>query len=54
MVFMVQVWDLVVRVANLERFYKAKLVNIVIRRWILGSKLDLGPTVGSDKGGSWA
>ena len=51
MVFMVQEWDLVVKVANSERFYRAKVDNIVIGRWILGSKLDLGPKVGSDKVG---
>ena len=27
------------------------MANIVIGRWILGSKLDLGPKVGSDKAG---
>ena len=48
---MVQEWDLVVKVANLECFYRAKVANIVIGRWILGSKLDLGPKVGSDKVG---
>ena len=32
-------------------FYGVKVVNIVIGRWILGSKLDLGPKVGSDKVG---
>ena len=51
MVFMVQEWDLVVKVANSERFYRAKVANIVIGRWILSSKLDLGPKVGSDKEG---
>ena len=49
MVFMVQEWDLVVKVANSEHFYKAKVANIVIGRWILGSKLDLGPKVSSNK-----
>ena len=43
MAFMVQEWDLVVKVANLECFYIAKVADIVIGRWILSSKLDLGP-----------
>ena len=41
MAFMVQEWDLVVKVANSERLYRAKVANIVIGRWILGSKLDV-------------
>ena len=32
-------------------FYGVKVDNIVIGSWILGSKLDLGPKVGSDKVG---
>ena len=36
---------------DLGQFYGVKVANIVIGRWILGSKLDLGPKVGSDKVG---